>query len=104
MYIELRGKLRYAFQEIPKDLRAIIGKHRYCVNLKTGDRYEAEKRAKVLEQVWKVEIDAARKQLAGVKVDPLTSEAEFWRGVLKHNAGNKRASAEVLNYICRHRH
>jgi len=99
MYIELRGKLRYAFQEIPKDLRKVIGKHRYCVNLKTRDRYEAERRAKVLEQVWKLEIDGARKRLAGIKTDPLTSEAQFWRETLKRYAGDKKTTAGILGHI-----
>ena len=79
MYLQLRRRLWYALHEIPLDVRSILGKPRFVRSLDTDNRKTAERRAVILEQRWKREIEQAR----GAVVDPLEDDARYWQRVLR---------------------
>lgn len=79
MYLQLRRRLWYALHEIPADVRPVLGRPRFCRSLETENRKTAERRAAILEQRWKREIEQAR----GAVVDPLEEDARYWQRVLR---------------------
>lgn len=79
MYLQLRRRLWYALHEIPTDVRPVLGKPRFCRSLETENQKTAERRAAILEQRWKREIEQAR----GKAIDPLEDDARYWQRVLR---------------------
>lgn len=70
-HLELRHKTYFAVLYVPKDVRPIIGKHKFYKSTETSDRTIAEKRAAALVLGWKNEISRAR----NTSPDPLIAEA-----------------------------
>ena len=60
MYLTKQGKVFYAVLEVPKDVRAIIGKTSFRKTLKTTDKWQAQQLARPFIQKWKEEIRIAR--------------------------------------------
>ncbi len=79
-YLQKRRRLWYDILEIPKPLRARLGKPRYVKSLETDSRTVAERRVLPVVTAWKNEIARARDE-------PVDDDAAFWRRSLR-NAKN----------------
>ena len=93
MYLQLRRRLWYALHEIPADVRPALGKPRFCRSMETENRKTAERRAAILEQRWKREIEQAR----GKAIDPLEEDAKYWQRVLREAPEQEKPT--ILEFI-----
>jgi len=75
--IELRGNIYCAVLIVPKDVREILGRHKFRQTLATGDRREAERRAAYFVTVWKNQIEKARGNKGALSYDLLRWQSMF---------------------------
>lgn len=79
MYLKKRHSKWWAFHDIPRSLRKIIGAARFAASLDTPDKEVARRRAAPLEIRWRAEIARARH---GTPDDPIVQDAAYWQRVL----------------------
>jgi len=70
-YLDLQFRTYYAVLSVPKTLRKLVGKTKYCKTTKTGDLKIAEQRAAAMVLAWKAEM----RKLAFNSSDPMVEEA-----------------------------
>lgn len=78
-FIELRYNCYLAVLDVPKDVRARIGKARFVKSLGTDSASEAERRAKPFLAAWRRQIADAR----GQPHEPMADDAPFFRQALR---------------------
>ena len=76
MPIELRHRTYFAYLDVPKDVRRILGRRIYRQTLQTDSRTVAERRMAPLIAQWKTDIAKAREE-------PNHNDAKFWRDALQ---------------------
>ena len=77
MPIELRHRTYFAYLDVPKDVRQVLGRRVFRQTLQTDSRSVAKRRAAPLIAQWKATI--ARK-----REEPNHNDAKFWRDALRH--------------------
>ncbi len=90
-YLQKRRRRWYAILEIPKPLRARLGRPRYVQSLETESRTVAERRVLPVVTAWKNEIARARNE-------PVDDDAAYWRRSLR-NAMTEEQRQTVLEQI-----
>ena len=91
MPIELRHRTYFAYLDVPKDVRKVLGRRVFRQTLKTDSRSVAKRRAAPLIAQWKATI--ARK-----REEPNHDDAKFWRDALRH-AKDDQQRANILEQI-----
>ena len=76
MPIELRYRTYFAYLDVPKDVREVMGRRVFRQTLQTDSRSVAERRAAPMIAQWKAEIARAREE-------PNHNDAKFWRDALR---------------------
>ena len=76
MSIELRHRTFFAYLDVPKDVREIIGRRVFRQTLQTDSKSVAERRVAPLIAKWKAEI-------AGAREEPNHNDTKFWRDALR---------------------
>jgi integrase len=93
MYLVLRHSTWWALHDIPRSLRAVLGKPRFAHSLKTSNKEDARRRAALLEVRWRGEISRARRNAPD---DPMDADALYWRKMLT-TAKDEAERASILD-------
>lgn len=99
MYIQIRRRVWHALQEIPPELRPIIGRARFCRSLRTSDPVTAKRRAAALEAQWLTELARARRLSKALPENAAEADAdaEWWRSL--YVAATEEAKPRIEDMI-----
>ncbi len=89
--IELRHRTFFAYLDVPKDVREVIGRRVFRQTLRTDSRSVAERRAAPLIAQWKAEIARRREE-------PNHNDARYWRDALRR-AKDDQERAAIMEQI-----
>ena len=89
MPIELRHRTFFAYLDVPKDVRKVIGRRVFRQTLQTDSRSVAERRAAPLISKWKAEIERRRQE-------PNHNDAKFWRDALRRAKDDEQRQSILM--------
>ena len=89
MTIERRHRTFFAYLDVPKDVRKVIGRRVFRQTLQTDSRSVAERRAAPLIAKWKAEIERRRQE-------PNHNDAKFWRDALRRAKDDEQRQSILM--------